>query len=208
MYIPPAFRVDDPNWVVAFLQVHSFATLVTIADGVPFASHLPVLYEANDDQGILIAHVARANPQWRHFGSAEVLTIFTGPHAYISPMWYECTPAVPTWNYAAVHVYGVPRIIPEKQRVADRLKLLVNHFESSQATPWDGQLPERMRDSLLEAIVAFEIPITRIEAKTKLGQNRSEADRRGMIEHLRQGSETQRALAQLIGAADCVIDRH
>lgn len=198
MYIPPAFRIDDHQWTSEFLQRHSFATLVTSQDGVPFASHLPVLYRTGASGATLIAHMARANPQWRHFGDDEVLTIFSGPHAYISPSWYEVQPAVPTWNYAAVHVYGIPRMISCAVKSAELLQSLVEHYEAAQPVPWNGELPPHLQESLIRAIVAFEISITRIEAKLKVGQNRSEADRQRVADRLVDGDQTEQALAELM----------
>ena len=118
MYIPPAFRIEDASKLAAFIQQYSFATLVTHDGAAPFASHLPMLFHPQaGGHGTLLSHMARANPQWRHFASgAEVLAIFHGPHNYISPSWYQTGPAVPTWNYATVHAYGVPAVINERDR--------------------------------------------------------------------------------------------
>jgi len=197
MYIPPAFRVDDSQWTSEFLQRHSFATLVTSQDGVPSASHLPVLFRPGERGGTLLAHMARANPQWQHFANTEVLTVFAGPHAYISPTLYESQPAVPTWNYAAVHVYGVPRIIRDQAESAALLQSMVQHYEASQPAPWNGELPPELQNSLIRAIVAFEISITCIEAKLKVGQNRSKSDRQRTADRLDEGGEAERALAEL-----------
>src|ERR1700691_3076112 len=108
MYIPKHFVVDDPAWIRSFMEKNAFATLVTVLQGELFATHLPILYAPNPAPlGTLRAHMARANPHWQSFGDVQQLAIFTGPHAYVSPTWYETTaPAVPTWNYTAVHVYG------------------------------------------------------------------------------------------------------
>jgi transcriptional regulator len=142
--------------------------------------------------------MARANPQWKHFGDDDVLTIFQGPHAYVSPRWYETGPAVPTWNYTAVHVYGVPQIITDHSRICDLLQTMVETYESSADNPWTGDIPAEFRDSLIESIVAFEIPIRHIEAKFKLSQNRPKADQRGACDQLRSGSAREQALAALM----------
>jgi transcriptional regulator len=107
MYIPPAFRVEDFGKLTAFIQQHSFATVVTHDGSAPFASHLPMLFRPEiGERGTLVSHMARANPQWKHFTAGiEVLAVFHAPHTYISPSWYQSGPAVPTWNYAAVHAY-------------------------------------------------------------------------------------------------------
>src|SRR5579864_6650019 len=124
MYIPPAFRIEDKAKLAAFLRQHSFATLITQDDAAPFASHLPMLFRPDrGPHGTLLAHMARANPQWQHFaGGREALAIFHGPHGYISPSWYETAPAVPTWNYAAVHAYGPAAIITDHDRIVDLLQ--------------------------------------------------------------------------------------
>jgi transcriptional regulator len=104
MYIPRAFREDDSSKLHTFMREYNFATFITLHDGVPFATHLPFLLDAErGPNGTLLAHMARANPQWQVFKSSqEVLVIFQGPHAYISPSWYEVELSVPTWNYAVV----------------------------------------------------------------------------------------------------------
>ena len=186
MYIPPAFRVEDASKLAAFIQSHSFATLITHDDTAPFASHLPMLFRPDvGEHGTLVSHMARANPQGQHFASGcEVLAIFHGPHSYISPSWYQTELAVPTWNYATVHAYGVPTVFSEHERVVSLLHETVSAYEASFAQPWRGDLPDDFRDKLIHAIVAFEIPVTRIEGKFKLGQNRPAADTQGVFDAL------------------------
>jgi transcriptional regulator len=126
--------------------------------------------------------MARANPQWRHFEDGrEVLVIFTGPHAYISPAWYASAPAVPTWNYTAVHAYGTPCIISDHHRFAHRLHELVEFYESGREERWSGEMPAEFRDRLMHGIVGVEIEITRLEGKFKLSQNRPTEDREPVI---------------------------
>src|ERR1700749_1163917 len=133
MYIPPAFRLEDKARLAAFLRAHSFATFITQDGAAPFASHLPMLYRPDlGEHGTLIAHLARANPQWQHFAEdREALVIFHGPHGYISPSWYETSPAVPTWNYAVVHAYGIPWIFEDHDRIAALLRETISLYESS-----------------------------------------------------------------------------
>jgi transcriptional regulator len=192
MHIPTAFRMDDPHKLAAFIQRHSFATLITY-DGAPFASHLPMLFHAADGtRGTLISHMARGNPQWQHFAaSQEVLAVFQGPHGYVSPSWYETTPAVPTWNYTVVHAYGVPAIISDHDRVVALLEETVRTYEAALAQPWPGELPEDFRDKLIHGIVAFEIPITRLEGKFKLSQNRPAADIEGVCQALTEAGDAE-----------------
>jgi transcriptional regulator len=203
MYIPAAFRVEDPAKLGAFIQRHSFATLVTHDGAAPFASHLPMIFRPDcGDSGTLLSHMARANPQWENFaGGAEALVIFHGPHSYISPSWYQTHPAVPTWNYAAVHAYGIPKVFNDHDRVVALLRETISTYESSFERPWGAELPDDYRDKLIHNIVAFEIPVTRLEGKFKLGQNRSPADVQAVFEKLSRAEDTDsRALAQLIQA--------
>ena len=179
MYIPSAFRVDDHATLLDFIEQFGFATLVTVREGVPFATHVPLLLDRA--AGVLAGHLAHANPQWQDFASGnETLAIFSGPHAYVSPSWYASTPAVPTWNYAAVHVYGVPRLLTA-ERTRDVIDRTVEKYESGRAAPWPNDLPADFRARMLAAVVGFELPLTRLEGKFKLGQNRSAADRAGML---------------------------
>jgi len=106
MYIPNAFREDDQATLVAFMRAHSFATLVSVVDGTPFATHLPLVISEESGQILLVGHLAKANPHWRALTASDSLVIFQGPHAYISPSLYEKRESVPTWNYIAVHAYG------------------------------------------------------------------------------------------------------
>ncbi len=209
MYIPPSFRITDAKKLADFIRAHGFATLVTFDGTCPFASHLPVRHFVRDDEEFLVAHMARANPQWRHFvADQEVLTIFQGPHAYVSPSWYATEPAVPTWNYAAVHAYGIPHTFDDHDHVVAMLAETVDFYERSFSRPWPGILPEEFRDKLVDAIVAFEIRLTRVEGKFKLGQNRSSDDIRGVYEALSTGSEPNgRQLASLMASEGLVDDR-
>ena len=210
MYIPPAFRVEDASKLAAFMQRHSFATLITHDGAAPFASHLPMLFRPDAGRhGTLVSHMARANPQWEHFASGgEVLAIFHGPHSYISPSWYQTELAVPTWNYAAVHAYGIPTVFSEHERVVSLLRETVSAYEASFEPPWPGDLPEDFRDKLMHGIVAFEIPVTRIEGKFKLGQNRPAADTQGVFDALsRSDDAASLALARMM-LTECNVSKN
>jgi transcriptional regulator len=199
MYIPSAFNVTDSAVLARFIQENSFATVVTNAENRPFASHLPILFDASPGpSGKLLGHMARANLQWQHFADGhEALAIFHGPHAYISPRWYESKLVVPTWNYAVVHVYGVPTVIEDEATVAALINRTVEAYEGNGPEAWKGD-PDFV-SKLLKAIVAFEMPITRIEGKFKLGQNRQPADVAGAYRALSQsGNPADRALAQFM----------
>jgi transcriptional regulator len=201
MYSPAHFQIEDPATLRAFMRQHSFATVITHDGSAPFATHMPVLHHAEGGtHGTLITHMARANPQWRHFADGrEVMVIFHGPHAYISPNWYETRPMVPTWNYATVHAYGVPRVIEDKAALRTMLRELVDTFEVGQPQPYGDALTDDYIDQLSPGIVGLEIPITRLEAKFKLSQNRTPADQVGVTAALEKSvDQTERELAEMM----------
>jgi transcriptional regulator len=191
MYMPELFREDDLSTLHALMRDYSFATLVTQHEGVPCATHLPLILEADGGPyGTLLGHVARANPQWRDFdASQQVLVIFQGPHTYVSPSWYEVELSVPTWNYAAVHAYGTPRLITDYDACYALLDTLVRTHEAQFARPWLFQLPEDYVHKMMQGIVAFAIPITRLEGKFKLSQNRSLTDQQHVAATLQQSAD-------------------
>lgn len=189
MYVPKHFDSSDTAWCHDLMRREGFALLVTVDEaGVPFASHLPILLDAERGPfGTLEAHVARANGQWRHFADGRpALCIFRGPHAYVSPAWYGEHPSVPTWNYVAVHASGVPAVIDDAARVRALLGRLVATYEGGRAAPWRLEpLADEYVERMMRGIVAFEIPIDRLAGKAKLGQNRSDGDRASVIDGLR-----------------------
>ena len=199
MYIPKAFREDHINTLHKLMREYSFATLLTQHEGVPFATHLPFILDARRGlNGTLLAHMARANPQWRDFVSEqEVMVIFQGPHAYISPSWYEVELSVPTWNYAVVHAYGVPRLIEDGEELYQLLKTLIETHEAQFEKPWPFQLPDDYLQKMMRGIVGFEIEITRLEGKFKLSQNRTASEREHIIAALQESRDTL-AVAELM----------
>jgi transcriptional regulator len=201
MYLPPHFNETDEAKLHAVIRAHSFATLVTMDGATPFASHVPLAFlPERGPHGTLIGHVARANPQWRHFASGvEALAIFQGPHAYISPSWYRTPNMVPTWNYVAVHAYGRPRLVEDTAAFGEILRLTIAEYESGRPTSWSEQLPAETKAALMKAIVGFEIELTRLEGKFKLSQNRTPEDIAGAADALSQSSnQTDRELAELM----------
>jgi transcriptional regulator len=199
MYIPKAFREDDLNILHKLMREYSFATLITLHEGVPFATHLPFILDAKrGPNGTLLAHMARANPQWRDFKSEqEVLVIFQGPHAYVSPSWYEVELSVPTWNYAVVHVYGIPRLLEDSEELYKLLKILIQTHEAQFENAWPFQLSNDYLQKMMRGIVGFEIEITRLEGKFKMSQNRTESERENVIAALQESSDTQ-SVAELM----------
>lgn len=200
MYIPKTFEVTDPATLHDFIESYSFGTLVTAAGELPIATRLPLILDRTGGlHGTLLGHLARANPQWRAFdGNRQCLVMFDGPHAYVSPSWYATSPAVPTWNYATVHVYGIPRPIHDAGWLSALVDRLVSIYEAGMPEPWPSILPEDFRAAMLKAIVGFTIEIARIEGKFKLGQNRPLEDRAGTVVGLERSSDpAAHALAEL-----------
>jgi len=191
MYIPPFNRVEDGEKIDALIERYGFATIVAQKDGALLASHLPVLLDkSRDGRRVLRSHMARANRQWQVFTpDTEVLCIFTGPHAYISPSWYQMQHTVPTWNYAAVHLYGKATIVDDSSALRQIVIDTTVKYESTMAQPWQVPLSETEINSMLKAVVGFSINVTRVEAKFKLGQNRSKEDQQGMLRGLLSSSE-------------------
>ena len=201
MYVPASFGVTDGRILKSFIGRYGFATLITSSATGLIASHIPITLRKRGDASCLIGHVARANNQWRTFdGKSEGLAIFHGPHSYVSPTWYATSPAVPTWNYAAVHVYGKPAASEDRDFAKEALADLVAKYESVRSNPWRVEhLASDVFDKLAGAIVAFEMPVERIEGNFKLGQNRSREDRLGMLAGLEgEGGSDAEQLARFI----------
>lgn len=197
MYVPRhfAFPHDATAALHDWIEGYPFGILITPGDGTTDpeaglqAAHLPfVLDRDHGPHGTLAGHVARANPAWTTFAPGrEVLVIFQGPHRYVSPDWYANPGLVPTWNYIAVHGYGVPRILADDQAVAAHLEGLSAVMEGHLAPkpPWSvGRVKDAALAAMRRQIVAFEVPLARLEGKRKLNQNRSPADRAGVVHAL------------------------
>jgi transcriptional regulator len=200
MYIPEHFKEKNSERISALIEGNSFGMLVTAPDGVPFVSHLPFIFDhVAGSKGKLLCHMARANPQWQHFSSCgEVLAVFQGPHAYVSPSWYSSS-GVPTWNYAVVHLRGKPRLIESESELEALVERLTHVYESHMPSPWKPNLSGERRTKLLNMIVGFEIEITDIQAKFKLSQNRPSEDQQSVVEKLGQSSnQTEVAVAKLM----------
>lgn len=187
MYVPPSFAEPDCKKLHDFVEAHSFGLLVTQSGQTSLASHLPFLLDRQaGPQGTLVGHLARANSQWDQVGGDEVLAIFSGPHAYISPTWYAEDLVVPTWNYIAVHVYGRVTWIDDPTELLAIVKDSVQFYEQSLPQPWQFDAPPDFIDKLLKQIVGFRIEITRMEGKWKLNQNHPPERRERVIQALSQ----------------------
>jgi len=173
LYVPAHFRIEDRARMVEFMRRNAFATVVSASESGLSASHLPLLIEADGDKVRLRGHFARANPHWQSVEAAkEVLVIFTGPHAYVSPTWYATHPSVPTWNYTAVHATGKVRLTDEAE-LHEIVSELAAFYEAGNAPPWRmSEQPAPYVSAMLGAIVGFELEVERLEGKFKLSQNR------------------------------------
>ncbi len=171
MYSPAYNQLENKTELLAFLRANNFPILVTGTAGVLHASHLPVTIHENGEQIVIDMHMAKNNPQWKEFFDDEVMVVFSGPHAYVSPRWYADEERVPTWNYAAVHAYGVPRINPDRQAKADSQRRLIESLDP-QWLPKHDALSQKYVDMMLDGIVNFSIPVARVETRWKLSQNR------------------------------------
>jgi transcriptional regulator len=202
MYVPPHFAESDPATLHDFIEGHSFGLLVSQVEGVPFASHLPFLLDRSaGPHGTLLGHMARANPHWRGLAGQTALAVFAGPHAYVSPTWYEAEAVVPTWNYVAVHAYGRATVVEDPSALLDIVRRSVTVYEAGMPRPWafDDSSPRVGR--LLGQIVGFRFEIERLEGKWKLNQNHPVERRRKVADALRQrGGDDARAVAAMIQA--------
>ncbi|TIO15761.1 MAG: FMN-binding negative transcriptional regulator [Mesorhizobium sp.] len=205
MYIPPAFRDDNRESLMATIRAARLATLVTATAEGPQATPLPLLLnESEGEHGTIYGHVAKANPQWRAPVLGDGLAIFMGPDAYVTPAWYqtkqETGKVVPTWNYLAVHAYGPIDFFEDADRLLEIVTRLTNLHEGGRPSPWSvSDAPPDFIQAQLKGIVGFRMPITRLQGKRKMSQNRNAADRAGVATGLAASDRPwDRDVAQLI----------
>ncbi len=204
MYLPRHFAETRPEVLQAAIRAHPFATLASLGPEGIVADHLPLQLSADGTR--LLGHVARANPLWTAAADREVLAIFHGPQAYVSPSWYpskrEHGKAVPTWNYVVVHARGRLTAIDDPLRLRPLLDELVDRHEGEFAEPWRvGDAPPDYIEKMLAAIVGIEIAVTALEGKWKTSQNQPDANRAGVVAGLRRSdTEDAAAMAALVAA--------
>ena len=193
VYLPPAFTEARPEILVEHIERYDFALLVTHGAEGLVASHIPFLIERDGERLHLHGHLARPNPQVSDLArGGEVLAIFHGPHAYISPNWYATGPSVPTWNYVDVHAYGTVQLVEDDKWLRRFLVRLSERHEACNPVAWRMQdLPEAYVGTMLKGIIGFEIAVTRLEGKYKLSQNRPAADRPGVIAALESQTDPE-----------------
>ena len=189
MYVPKHNQLDDRPALLAYMRAYSFAALATSGPGGMTATHLPFVIEEEDGRITLLAHMAKANPQWRDFAAdAEALVIFMQPHAYVSPRLYDSRQNVPTWNYVAVHAYGRPVLIEERAAKIELQQKLIRQHDAAYLTQM-AELPASYVDARLAAIVSFSLAVSRIDARFKLSQDKNPAERERIARALEASGE-------------------
>jgi transcriptional regulator len=194
MYTPKFNQVSDRATLIEAMRAYSFAILFGPA-GELRATHLPLLVMDEGEHGTLLGHFARANPHWAALAGRETLVVFPGPHTFVSPTLYTEPLSVPTWNYIAIHAYGNLETIQDPDRKNALVEELIQVHDPAYLDRWRS-MPDNSQTRMLTGIVGFHIPISRIEAKFKLGQNRNTDERRNMHDAQKSGSDDQRELAR------------
>ena len=186
MYLPKHYAVTDRQQLHDFIKGNGFGIMFSGNGPEPVASHLPfILDESAGEQGTLLSHMAGANLQWRHADGQQVLTVFHGPHTYVSPTWYQDPETVPTWNYVAVHVYGILKVVQDQERIQNILARITDYYEASLPQPWQAEFTSEYAQQMVKRIVAFEIEIDKMQGKWKLNQNHPEERRRRVVDVLK-----------------------
>ena len=205
MYVPPAFKETELTFIHEMMRSARLANFVISTASGLLCTPLPLLLDEREgEQGVIYGHMAKANPQWKEVPNCDALAIFTGPGAYVTPSWYaskqEHGKVVPTWNYTAVHVYGAVEFFEHADRLHQVVTRLTNLYERPRAEPWSvTDAPVDFIQAQLRGIVGLRMPISRIDAKRKMSQNRSEADREGVVAGLAESDrESDRVVSTMI----------
>ncbi len=197
MYIPKPFEINDEEMMFDVIEQYSFATVISQHEGVPFATHLPLVLDR--EKRMLYGHFARPNHQWKDIEQQKVLVIFQGPHCYVSPSWYETREAVPTWNYVTVHVYGEIQFIQDEQEMAETLFSMVKQYEDPESSYDVNDLDPHYISGMQKGIVGFKLAVTSMEGKAKLSQNHPLKRQQMVMEKLsKQPGENERRIAELM----------
>ena len=184
MYIPPHFRIEDHREIISFIKAHPFAIFCSNGEKIPFATHLPFVIEEQNEKVILISHFSAGNPHAKKINEGDdVLVVFSGENAYISPSLYEKKENVPTWNYMAVHASGKFRFNHSDELKEKILLATIETFEPAFKKQWD-ELPEKYISAMLKGIVAFEIDVEKFEGKFKLSQNKTKSEQEKIADSL------------------------
>lgn len=199
-YNPQRYKAENISEAFDLMDQNPFATVISVSEDKPLVSHLPLTPKRVGEHIELIGHLARANPHWRLLSTANTTVIFQGPHAYITPTWYA-KDDVPTWNYSTVHASGPIQLIEDQQGLVECLKDLTAHVERHWPSGWEFAIPDDLSgDVLSKSIVGFRIRVESINFKKKLSQNRSPADRAGVLRGLgeRKDDASQGVLREML----------
>lgn len=198
MFISNHFKFENDKEKIAFMKQYSFATIVTVKDGLPSATQLPFVIDDSSGKLILSSHFAIANEQAKYIEANTSMVIFAEPHAYISPVHYDKLESVPTWDYIAVHAYGKAKIIRDEAAKLEALEQMIRFYEEDYLQQWQS-LSEKFKKGMMKGIVAFELEITDLQGQKKLSQNKTEAERQRIIERLENSENTiERDIASYI----------
>ncbi len=189
MYTPKPYEVKDSKLLLSFIRANPFAILIGVKERTPIATHIPFVVIEDGDSLRLLAHVSRANEQWKWLEENN-LVIFAGPHAYVSPKHYEKEENVPTWNYAAVHAYGPAQILDSMEDRRKAVEELIRATEADYFSQWNA-LQSTYQNNMLKAIVAFEIKVNRLEGKFKLSQNKTRSEQTRISEEFMKNPDSQ-----------------
>jgi len=200
MYLPKHFSSVDGQQTRKLIQENGFATILSFPQNQPvFINHLPVIFSSQPgEEDILIGHMAKMNPQWKHFqANPQSTIIINGPHTYITPTWYKSND-VPTWNYAVAHLHGKMELLEGFEDQVSILTQLTDFYEKPNANPWKFELPDDLKNEklLISAIISFKFHIEKIDAKFKMSQNRSDVDRQGVIDGLATRTDEMSSLVR------------
>jgi transcriptional regulator len=188
MYIPKHYKNENIEEAIEFMNCYSFGTLVTSVADKPIATHLPFVISQREGKIVITSHFSKGNEQVADFSSKQALAIFSEPHAYVSPAFYEEELNVPTWNYLSVHAYGKATIIDEEEAVFNVLEQMIRTFEAKYMHQWEG-LPLEYRTKMAQSIVAFEIVVDELQFKEKLSQNKTEVERNRIIQSFARSAD-------------------
>lgn len=199
MYIPTHFRISDETLIFDIMKEYSFATLFSQYNGMPFATHLPLILNA--DHTYLYGHFSRQNPHWEDINRQTVLAVFHGPHCYISPSWYETNAAVPTWNYVTVHTYGEIELLEDGQELKNSLDEMVLKYETTDSRYKLQNVDADFLAGMYMGIQGFKIKINKLEGKAKLSQNHPLQRRELIVNQLEQSPHSnEQKIASLMKA--------
>jgi transcriptional regulator len=196
IYLPTHFNVADRENQIALMRAFPFATLVSVTDGTPYFSHVPLVLLERGESIVLLGHLAMPNHQGKSWAQEQrVVAIFHGPNAYITPRLYSSKEQVPTWNYIAVHAEGRLSTIEDSVGKERILKALINVHDTRYHQQWD-ELSDEFKEKMKRGILGFEIAVDKVDGKFKLSQNRAPQDRSSVLGAMETGGQGERVLGE------------